>query len=73
MTKKILVMVFFWASFIGFFYMLLVKELPPGTTLHIQNTNINIILKFAGVILFSAIIAFYIGATYKFLTNKDSK
>ncbi len=73
MTKKILVMTFFWCTFIGFFYMLLTKSAPPGTTLNITNYKLDITLKYIGIVLFSCIVGLSIGASYDFLTKKVVK
>lgn len=73
MYKKILVMVFFWISFIGFFYCLFTKPPPPGTTLNISNIHIEYYLEFGGMFLFAIIVAAFICMSVDFLTKKDIK
>jgi hypothetical protein len=73
MTKKIFVMVFFWATLIGLFYTLLTKAPPPGTTLHITNYKLDVGLRYVGIFIFSCMVGFCIGESYYFLTRKNIK
>lgn len=70
MFKKILILTFFWTIFIIFFYLLFAIPAPKGSTYEINNSTIEVVLKFIGMFVFSSMVVGYISMSYQFLKDK---